>query len=169
MTLKELNAAPDDALARDLLACCDAPRWAETVAGGRPYDGVEELLARADQAARELTPDEVDRALATHPRIGERAVGSGKEAAWSRQEQSGVDRVATTQQALLEGNRAYEERFGRVFLICATGLTGEEILEDLHERLGHDESTEDDVVVDELRKIALLRLARLLDEEAAVR
>ena len=164
MTLEELNAAPADSLVRELLACCDVRRWADAVAGGRPYAGVEELLAAADRAARGLRPAEVERALAAHPRIGERAEGAGTGAAWSRQEQSGVDRDAATQRALLEANRAYEERFGRVFLVCATGLTGEEILEALHQRLTNDDSTEDGVVADELRKIALVRLAKLVDD-----
>jgi 2-oxo-4-hydroxy-4-carboxy-5-ureidoimidazoline decarboxylase len=164
VTLEELNAAHGDALARDLLACCDVPRWAEAVTRGRPYDGLDELLARADQAARDLNPTEVDRALAAHPRIGARTQGPGTSAKWSRQEQSAVGDDAATAQALLEGNRAYEERFGRVFLICATGLTGEQILDALHERLGNDSGTEDRVVADELRKIALVRVAKLLDE-----
>ena len=162
MTLDELNAAPRDAIVRDLLACCDAPAWADAVAGGRPYADTDALLAKADEAARELAPAEVGRALAAHPRIGERAQGAGVEAAWSRQEQGHVDRDAGTQQALLEANRAYEQRFGRVFLICATGLSGTQILAQLERRLVNDSSTEESVVADELRKIALVRLAKLV-------
>jgi 2-oxo-4-hydroxy-4-carboxy-5-ureidoimidazoline decarboxylase len=86
----------------------------------------------------------------------------GTEAGWSQQEQSGVDRDADTLRALTEGNRAYEERFGQVFLICATGLSSEEVLGSLHRRLGSDEQTEAGVVADELRKIALLRLGRVV-------
>jgi 2-oxo-4-hydroxy-4-carboxy-5-ureidoimidazoline decarboxylase len=105
----------------------------------------------------------VDRALAAHPRIGERAAGSGTEAAWSRAEQSAVSRDSETERQLAEGNHAYEERFGRVFLICATGLSAEDVLAALRTRLGHDEVTEQAVVADELRKIALLRLGKVLD------
>ncbi|MDP3893302.1 2-oxo-4-hydroxy-4-carboxy-5-ureidoimidazoline decarboxylase, partial [Nocardioides sp.] len=105
---------------------------------------------------------DIDRALAAHPRIGERAAGSGTEAAWSRGEQAAVSRDSETDRQLAEGNRAYEERFGRVFLICASGLSAEEILAALRTRLGHDEATEQAVVADELRKIALLRLGKVM-------
>ena len=101
-------------------------------------------------------------ALAAHPRIGERAAGEGRQARWSRGEQSGVTRTPEVERALLDGNRAYEERFDRVFLICATGLGAEEILAALHARLGNDPATEERVVADELRKIAILRLRKVL-------
>ena len=166
MRLAELNTAPADELTRELLACCDVPSWAAAVCDGRPYDGVEALLATADAAARLFTADDVDRALKAHPRIGERAQGAGVEASWSRQEQSGVDRDARTQQALAEGNREYEQRFDRVFLVCATGLSGVQILAELRSRLGNDDETEDAVVKAELRKIALLRLRKLVEDPA---
>ena len=161
MSLEEFNAAPDEAVTATLLACCDVPSWAAAVRAGRPYADVEAALRMADDAARTLGPDDVERALAAHPRIGERAEGGGRGAAWSRQEQSGV--ADETRQALQEGNRAYEDRFGRVFLICATGLDGEQMLRALRERLGHDDATEAAVVADELRKIALLRLHKALE------
>lgn len=163
MSLPEFNAAPDDVASAMLAACCDVPSWVDAVRDGRPYADVAEALDLADKSARSFTPDDVDRALAAHPRIGERAAGSGTEAAWSRQEQSGVSRDEDTQAALVEGNRAYEERFNRVFLICASGLSGEQILASLRDRLDNDDATETAVVADELRKIALLRLERLLD------
>lgn len=158
-----LNFAPAEEVIPLLLACCDVPSWADAVVAGRPYAGTEDLYAVADAAARRLAPAEVDRALAAHPRIGERARGNGTEAGWSRQEQSGVSADAEVQQALLTGNQAYEDRFGRVFLICATGLSGEEILTSLRERLGNDEQTEAAVVAEELRKIALLRLRKQVE------
>lgn len=167
LDLDSFNAAPVEDLNRSLLACCDVPAWASAVLAGRPYRDVDSLLETADAAARKLTTEDVEKALAAHPRIGERAEGAGTEASWSRQEQSGVDGEVSTQTALLEGNRAYEQRFGRVFLICASGLSGERILSTLRERLGNDENTEAAVVADELRKIALLRLRRLLGQEEA--
>ena len=165
MDLDQFNAAPTADLRPVLLACCDVPRWADAICAGRPYADPAAVVGLADAAARDLTTDEVERALAAHPRIGERAGGAHAEAAWSRQEQSGVATTTDVQQALAEGNRAYEERFGRVFLICATGLGAEEVLANLHERLDHDSETEAAVVADELRKIALLRLERVLSEE----
>ena len=163
MTLDEFNSLAADELRPQLLACADVPAWAGALLDARPYADRGELEATADKAAREFTPADVDRALAAHPRIGERAEGAGTEAAWSRDEQSAVTRDSGTEQALAEGNRAYEERFGRVFLVCATGLSGEEILASLRVRLGHDDVTEQAVVADELRKIALLRLGKVVD------
>ncbi len=163
MNLDDLNDAAIEELRPQLLACADVPAWADAVLAGRPYADSDELAATADKAAREFSPADVDRALAAHPRIGERATGAGTEAAWSRAEQSAVSRDTETERALAEGNRAYEERFGRVFLICATGLSGEEILASLRSRLTNDDATEQAVVAEELRKIALLRLGKVLD------
>jgi 2-oxo-4-hydroxy-4-carboxy-5-ureidoimidazoline decarboxylase len=103
--------------------------------------------------------------LAAHPRIGERAAGAAKEAAWSRQEQSAAasSADALTKAALADANRAYEEKFGQVFLIFASGRTQEEILAAALDRLANDEETERVIVADELRRIALLRLERVLD------
>jgi 2-oxo-4-hydroxy-4-carboxy-5-ureidoimidazoline decarboxylase len=161
VSLEELNAASDEAVTATLLACCDVPSWAAAVRARRPYADEHALLRVADDAARALGPEDVDRALAAHPRIGERAEGAGRSASWSRQEQSGV--ADGTRQTLLEGNRTYEDRFGRVFLICAAGLDGQQILRALRERLGHDDATEAAVVADELRKIALIRLRKALE------
>ena len=161
MDLDQFNAAPAAGLRPQLLACCDVPSWADAVLEGRPYGDLAALLATADEAARRFTRADVDRALAQHPRIGERAAGESTGSRWSRQEQAGVD--ADAQEALLEGNRAYENRFGRVFLICATGLSAGQILQNLHSRLGNDDGTEAGVVAEELRKIALLRLRKVVD------
>lgn len=163
MHLDEFNAAEAADLRPALLACCDVPAWVEAVLAARPYRDVEGLTATADAAARRLGGADVERALARHPRIGERAAGEGAGSAWSRQEQSGVARDAGTETALAEANRAYEQRFGRVFLICASGLSAEQILQSLRARLHHDDATETAVVADELRKIALLRLRKVVD------
>jgi 2-oxo-4-hydroxy-4-carboxy-5-ureidoimidazoline decarboxylase len=136
-----------------LLGCLSVPRWADDVLAGQPYADREALLAAADRAARELTDEELDQALSGHPRIGERG------GAQSQQEQSGVDpSEGDTAQRLEEGNRAYEERFGRVFLIRAAGRDAEEILAELQRRLSNDDATERAEVVDNLRQITLLRL-----------
>jgi len=155
VNLTEFNQAD---LTSTLLACCDVPAWVDAIVAGRPYADEDALFAVADEAARRFSSEEVARALAAHPRIGERAQGASTEAAWSRREQSGV----SASDDLVAGNHAYEERFDRVFLICATGLTAEEILANLHRRLDNDDETEAAVVVDELRKIALLRLRKVL-------
>ncbi len=165
MDLEAINTAPADVVRPALLACCDVPSWADAVLAARPYDDEAGVLRVADRAARQLTAADVDRALAAHPRIGERAQGEHAEAAWSRREQAGVSTDEATARALADGNRAYEERFGRVFLICASGLSAEQVLASLRERLGNDPAAEAAVVADELRRIALLRLERVLATE----
>jgi len=161
--LEEFNSTPSDRLRPALAACCDVPRWVDAVLGKRPYGDVAALTAVADQVLREFDDDEVDRALRAHPRIGDRPQGASTEASWSRSEQAGVGDDTGVRQELAEGNRQYEDRFGRVFLICATGLSAQDMLTNLRERLMHDDVTEAKVVHEELRKIALLRLAKVVD------
>ncbi|WP_448613274.1 2-oxo-4-hydroxy-4-carboxy-5-ureidoimidazoline decarboxylase [Modestobacter sp. URMC 112] len=162
MDLPAFNSAPPAELTTTLLACCDVPAWAAAVRDGRPHADRDALLAAADAAARRFTPADVDRALDAHPRIGERSHREGPEAGWSAREQAGVDTDAGTRRALAEANRAYEERFGRVFLICATGLSAADVLGALRRRLTHDDRTEAGVVAEELRRIALLRLQQVV-------
>jgi 2-oxo-4-hydroxy-4-carboxy-5-ureidoimidazoline decarboxylase len=157
--MEAVNALPAGRLEADLRACCAAPAWGAAILAERPFAGRAALLAVADAAARELSWADVLIALSAHPRIGERPPGDTREAAWSRREQS----AAGAGEALVEANRAYEERFGHVFLIFASGRSQEEILAAARERLDNDEETERAVVKDELRKIALLRLERVLD------
>lgn len=160
--LHRFNALPDAQARESLLACLDVPAWADALLPGRPYTGLDALLERADAAARRLAPHEIDQALAAHPRIGERPAGTGTRARWSRGEQSGVGGDTGVQAALAEANRRYEERFGRVFLICATGLDAEHVLDAARARLGNDDETERRVIAGELRKIALLRLRKVI-------
>lgn len=159
--LARLNALSRPALERELRECLAVTRWAREVAGQQPYADSDQLRQIADTAARGLTDNEVDEALTGHPRIGEWPARPGGHA--STREQSGVDRddpqLAT---ALRDGNEAYEQRFGHIFLICAAERDGEEILTQLRQRLRNDPETERGVVADELREITLLRLERLL-------
>ncbi len=162
MLLDAFNEADREAAIAALRPCLDIARWCEALADGRPYRSVDELVAAARGAAAPFTPEEVEGALAHHPRIGERAAGDSTEAALSRTEQSGVDPGdAAVAVALADGNLAYERRFGRVFLIRAAGRSSGEILEVLTERLGHTAVEEDLVVADQLREIAVLRLKGL--------
>ncbi|WP_353828671.1 2-oxo-4-hydroxy-4-carboxy-5-ureidoimidazoline decarboxylase [Agromyces sp. SYSU T0242] len=163
MTLDGFNDADRDDAIAFLRPCLDVDRWCADLADGRPYASVDALAARAEAAASPFTRAEVDGALAHHPRIGERPAGSGAEAAMSRAEQAGVDPADAEVAAALErGNRAYEERFGRVFLIRAAGRSSRDILEALSERLTHTAEEEEPVVADQLRQIAVLRLKGLL-------
>lgn len=160
--IEGFNALPEPEARSRLAACLDVPRWVETVLNGRPYADAAALRDVAIAAA-DLDHAELRAALARHPRIGERA-GAGHDAAHSAREQSGVDRsdeaVATR---LAEGNRAYEERFDRVFLIRAAGRDSAEILAELERRLDNDDETERAETATQLREIALLRLDQLAD------
>jgi 2-oxo-4-hydroxy-4-carboxy-5-ureidoimidazoline decarboxylase len=160
--LTRLNDLPPDAAADELLTCCASMVWARAVVDGRPYLRVEDLVTAAGAALAALPWTEIARALDAHPRIGARAAGDRRDAAWSRQEQAGVDRGDDrTLAALAEVNRAYEERFDRVLLIFATGRSGAELLEIARGRLGNDEDTERRVIRAELAKIVALRLEKL--------
>ncbi len=162
MSLEEFNALPEAEARERLTTCLDVPRWVDTVAAGRPYADVAALRSVAEVAAGSLSDDELEQALARHPRIGERA-GADHDAAHSAREQSGVDPAdAQLRQQLAEGNRAYEARFDRVFLIRAAGRDGHEILAELTRRLGNDDETERDETVRQLREIALLRLEQVV-------
>jgi 2-oxo-4-hydroxy-4-carboxy-5-ureidoimidazoline decarboxylase len=159
------NALPAERLEAELLACCAAPAWAAAVAAKRPFADRAGVLAAADAASGGLTWPEVLQGLSAHPRIGERATGDSQEAAWSRAEQSAAAQTAddVTRAELVAANRAYEERFGHVFLIFASGRSQAEILAAARERLGNDEAVERAVVTGELGRIARLRLERVLD------
>lgn len=156
--LAAFNALPDQRARELLLDCCHAGHWAAAVADGRPYGSMAELLARAHA---ELTGEDVAEALAGHPRIGE-APATGQNSR-SRGEQAGMDTADGTVRAeLAAGNRAYEERFGRIYLVCASGRGAQELLAILRDRLRNDPATERQVVLAELGKINDLRLARLM-------
>lgn len=152
----------DDDAARALVASWAAvPRWADAVLAGRPYGSADALAAAADRLARTWTDDEVDAALAEHPRIGDRPVGDGAAAAASRLEQAAsADADADTAAALRAGNAAYETRFDRVFLVRAAGRSADQVLAELRRRMDNDDATERLEVADQLREIALLRLER---------
>lgn len=149
-------------LREGLTACLHVPRWVDDVVARRPYGSVAELLEIARAAATPLSSDEIDQALADHPRIGEKAQGSGQASKFSAAEQTSSQSADEgLAQRLAEGNRAYEERFDRIFLIRAAGRSRPEILAELHRRLGLDPETEHQVVGEELRDIALLRIPQL--------
>lgn len=151
----------------DLRACLHVERWVDEVADAAPYHSVDELLAAASDAASTLSPAEVDEALAAHPRIGEKPTGEGAAQRFSRSEQSSADAGDAELAAVIEaGNRAYEERFGRVFLIRAAGRTRAEIFAELSRRMELDDAAELEVVGEQLREITLLRLRAMFADAA---
>jgi 2-oxo-4-hydroxy-4-carboxy-5-ureidoimidazoline decarboxylase len=163
-SVSRFNSAADDAAFRDSLrACCSAEAWVDRIVAGRPYPDVAGLELDSDAATAGLDDTGLAQALAGHPRIGERV--TGEHAAWSRQEQSGVaDAGADVKTQLAQANAAYEQRFGHVYLVCATGRSAEELLDICRSRLRNDPRAEREVVLRELAAINRLRLAKLLDE-----
>jgi allantoicase len=165
--LRWLNNVPATQAGLLLASCCASRAWIERMSAGRPYADLDGLFDASDRAIRKLGRDDLAEALSAHPRIGQRAAGASTEADWSRQEQASFqasvgEADAEVQAALEEGNRVYEQRFGHVFLIRASGRSAEELLAALRQRLANDPDTEWDVVAEELREITRLRLERLL-------
>jgi len=153
--------------AADLRAALGVERWVTDVSSHSPFETLSDLLATASAAATPLAPVEIDEALAHHPRIGEKPVGTGASQDFSRAEQASADADdAAVNEAIARGNADYEKVFGRVFLIRAAGRTRIEILQELRRRIGLPPEQELQIVGEQLRDIALLRLSTLYGETA---
>jgi OHCU decarboxylase len=172
--LKRLNALPANEAEAELLACCGATRWVREMAARRPFGSVAELFAAADNICRNLGREDWLEAFSRHPQIGEKSSKKGIEAQagrslssrWSAEEQSRTQlNSADVMAQLAEGNRAYRQRFGYIFIVCATGKTAEEMLAILERRLQNDASAELTVAAEEQRQITRLRLEKLLTEK----
>jgi 2-oxo-4-hydroxy-4-carboxy-5-ureidoimidazoline decarboxylase len=178
------NELPAGAAQQALLDCCAAPGWAAQMAAARPFASAQDAIRRSGAIVGALTVPDLVGALAGHPRIGERPDASGggpsvapdyragssdeapiraRAADWSAQEQSGVEATdASTKQALAAANQQYEQRFGHIYLVCAAGRTGAELLDVLRDRLKNEPEDEWQVVRAELQKINALRLQQIL-------
>ncbi len=152
--LDAFNAMPD--AVGELTACCASPGWARAVADARPYPSVDALVEHAATVLAGLDEDEIDLALAGHPRIGERSAHAS-----AQREQSGV--TDADRAALAEANRAYQQRFGHVYLVCADGRPAAYLLDILHTRLHHTPTQERATLRAELNELNTLRLRRLVD------
>ena len=156
--------------AEAVLSCCGSRAWAAGLAARRPLESLPELLAASDSAWWSLSPGDWDEAFASHPRIGERhAAGpaSVESLRWSEGEQSAAMSEAEVMQLLEEGNRAYEAKFGRVFLVRAAGRSAGEILALLRRRLHNTAEAELQEAAEQQREITHLRLQRWLSEKEA--
>ena len=158
LLLTVFNTAAAGDAERDVSRCCASRPFAEAIVAGRPYADFEALDAAIDAGFAGLGWVDVAEALNDHPRIGDQTASGWSEAEQARAAAAPDDVVA----AITDGNRAYEDRFGHVFLICATGLSGEQVLAALRYRLGNDQAEEHRIVADELRKITKLRMRKLL-------
>ena len=162
---QRLDAA-SEADARELLtACGGSARWVERMLSHRPFGSDEQLQTMARQEWFALGPDDWREAFRHHPKIGDREslrARFPKTADLSADEQRGVAAASErTLDALAEANRAYEERFGYIFIVCATGKSAEEMLARLCERLNNDPQEELLIAAGEHAKITELRLRRV--------
>jgi 2-oxo-4-hydroxy-4-carboxy-5-ureidoimidazoline decarboxylase len=160
------NELPQAAAAAEILPCCGSARWAQLLAQARPFADEASLFHHSDTVWLDLGASDWDEAFRSHPRIGERkaaASATQQSASWSEKEQSSVDHSGTeTLTRLAEGNRLYEERFGRIFLVCATGRSAVEMLAILERRLENDPASELQEAVEQQRQITQLRLRKWL-------
>ena len=178
-SLARLNALPARDAEEELLACCGSRGWARRMAASRPYRSDVEMAEEADRVWRDLSETDWLEAFAAHPRIGaEPEMGTdlfndsakkidlspfSRSRAWSRQEQAAASGASPETLAnLADANRDYEDRFGHVFIVCASGKNAAEMLRLLESRLGNDPRTELGIAAEEQRKITRLRLQKLL-------
>lgn len=170
MDLSAWNQLDDETARRELLRCCSSAKWAQRVSAARPFATIDDLRTFADRAWTTLLPADWHEAFAAHPRIGDSAAAasapggqSKRPSSWSDQEQRRVaDAAADVRRRLAEGNRAYEARFGYIFIVCAAGKSAEEMLALLEQRLRNPPDDEERVAAEEQRRIMQLRLTRLL-------
>jgi OHCU decarboxylase len=167
MRLADLNALAAGAADAEFLRCCGSSSWARQMTARRPFASAEAMDTAADTIWRSLDRADWLEAFAAHPRIGAGKVGRvlsdpAPGADWSDAEQAGVaDAADEMKRRLAKANRAYEARFGYIFIVCATGKTAGEMLALLEQRLRHDAGEELPVAVEEQRKITQLRLRKL--------
>ena len=164
--LARWNDLPGAEAAREIIACCGSNSWATAVASKRPLNDAAALLAAADEIWRGLGEADWLEAFRSHPRIGESRAENAvapQSAAWSEQEQlKSATSEAAVKTALKWGNREYEQKFGRIFIVCATGKSATEVLEILRRRLHNDDATELQQAAEEQRQIMQIRLNKWL-------
>ena len=167
MTLQELNTISQPQLKEELMKCCGSSSWVKMMMAYFPADNVESLLEEAEEIWEECSEDDWKEAFAHHPKIGDVESLTKKFAStvqWASGEQAGVNAASKeTIEALAEGNRLYKEKFGYIFIVCATGRTAEEMLSILQSRLLNKPEEEIKIAAVEQNKITKLRLKKLLE------
>lgn len=167
--LERLNAMGADHATAQFLKCCGSTNWARRVVAERPFKSVDDLISKADRMWWSLEPRDWLEAFQSHPKIGEKKAASAVAVdaqRWSADEQSGIRNSAQeTMETLAKLNREYEEKFGYIFIVCASGKSSEEMLAILRDRLGSDKDEELRNAAAEQAKITQLRLRKLVDSE----
>ena len=158
---ERINAAAPDAARAELEICCGSRRWIDRMMTRVPLASLGEARSAAREEWFALDPSDWREAFDHHPRIGSRvAQDSVPASSLSAREQSGVASATTdVRQALAAGNREYEERFGYIYIVCATGKSADEMLQILQSRLSNDPNKEIRIAAEEHAKICDLRLA----------
>lgn len=163
--LNRLSAAESEAA---LLRCCPSKRWAAQMTAQRPIADAGAVFRFADEVWAHLNPEDWQEAFGGHPRIGDTERLRSRfpsTRGWSEGEQAGAGEASQeTLRALAKGNRAYEDRFGYIFIVRATGKSAEQMLALLNERLSNDPDTEIQIAAEQQRQITRLRLEKLLKE-----
>jgi 2-oxo-4-hydroxy-4-carboxy-5-ureidoimidazoline decarboxylase len=163
-TLDHWNTLDAPAAADTILPHNGSRAWAEGMAALRPFESPFDLTCTADRVWASLEQHDWHQAFDSHPRIGEHKAKAATEAslAMSANEQSSAQLTDDIQQQLAEANRAYDEKFGRIFIVCATGKTAEQMLALLRNRLANDPSTELREAAEQQRQITQIRLRKWL-------
>jgi 2-oxo-4-hydroxy-4-carboxy-5-ureidoimidazoline decarboxylase len=165
-TLARWNSLAPEAAALEILPCCGSHSWAQRMTARRPIHDEATLLKASDEVCRSLDETAWMEAFAHHPRIGQHsapAIAPKQSATWSGEEQKTVSSAGEgIAAALAEGNRAYEQRFGRIFIVCASGKSAQDILDVLERRLNNDEHAEFQESVEQQRQITNMRLEKWL-------
>jgi 2-oxo-4-hydroxy-4-carboxy-5-ureidoimidazoline decarboxylase len=164
--LARWNTLDAEAAAREALPCCGSSAWAAALASKRPIPDEASLLAASNLIWLALPESAWREAFDSHPRIGQTAPQSRATAEslrWSAQEQHTALSEDTAKLALEEANRRYEQKFGRIFIVCASGKTSAEILSLLEARIHNDAATELREAAEQQRQITQLRLHRWLE------
>ena len=167
--LEQLNHSPQAAAESAFLSCCGSRRWANKMAEARPFADVPALLNQAEEIWQNLDAQDWLEAFAAHPKIGAKktvAHQTAQSAKWSKSEQSGTENAADAVRTELEEvNRLYENKFGYIFIVCATGKSAEEMLSFCRQRLNNSDENEIKIAADEQRKITEIRLKKFLESE----
>lgn len=147
-----------------ILPCNGSKAWAIGMVNARPFETPADCFAAADKVWKALPEKDWQEAFDSHPRIGEHKAKAAteKSLAWSAGEQSAAKLTADTQAQLAAANKEYEQKFRRIFIVCATGKSAEEMLAILHKRLANDPATEMREAAEQQRQITQLRLRKWL-------
>ncbi len=166
MSIEELNNLPKPVFLNEMKICCASSRWMNEMYSLRPFSGMKDLMEKADKAWQSAGEEDWLEAFSHHPKIGdleslEKKFNSTKELAGL--EQSSVKTATSdTLQALADGNKEYEKKFGFIFIVCATGKSADEMLQLLNNRIVNNRAEEIRTAAAEQHKITILRLKKII-------